>query len=230
MVAQCIRIVKVIWIFRPPESELSTLADVEVRAELTIEPFVEGSPGDHVLAAIEALRPAQPDVGPFATTVVGDVEAIGQLVRDALVAAFTHGATGATVSLHRTATLSTDGHEFVAALRPVLRTLGLHFAEVGEAGPLDVPIEWRGEHIGFVGQLPVDPNVQDGLVKLIALVEAEFGRPLAELDRTQKQQALRSLDQHGAFTLRNAVDVIADAFSVSRATLYNYLRSNRNLS
>ena len=228
--AQLIRIVKDIWIFRPSESELSTVAHVEVRAELTIEPFVEGSPGAHVLAAIEALGSAQPDVGPFATTVVGDIEEIGELVREALVAAFTHGATGATVSLHRTATLSTDGHEFVAALRPVLRSLGLHFADVGEAGPLDVPIEWRGEQVGSVGQLPVDPNVQDGLTKLIALVEAEFGRPLAELDRTQKQQALHSLDRHGAFTLRNAVDVIADAFSVSRATLYNYLRSNRNRS
>ncbi len=69
--------------------------------------------------------------------------------------------------------------------------------------------------------------MQDSLDKLIALVESEFGQPLATLDRTQKQQALRSLDRHDAFKLPNAVDVIADAFSVSRATLHKYLRSNR---
>ena len=201
---------------------------VEVRAELTVEPFVEGSPGAHVLAAIEALGPASPDVGPFATTVVGDLDTIGGLVGEALVAAFANGASGATVSVHRTATLSPEGQEFVEALRPVLRTLGLQFAEVGEVGPHDVPIDWRGERIGAVGAASSDPGVQDRLAKLIAQVESEFGQPLAALDRTQKQQALRSLDRHGAFTLRNAVDVIADAFSVSRATLYNYLRSNRD--
>lgn len=202
-------------------------ASMEVRAELTVEPFIEGAPGDHVLAAIEALSSAEPDIGPFATTISGDLDSVGELIRDAVVAAFCHGATGATVTFHRTTALSPDGREFAEALRPVLRSLGLRFTDLNQAGLHDIPIEWRGEKVGAVAPIVADPGLHDPLPRLIQRVESDFGQPLAGLERAQKQQAVRSLERLGAFTLRNAVDEIADAFAVSRATLYNYLRANR---
>ncbi len=44
------------------------------RAEFTIQPFTEGNPGPHVVAAVAAARAAgfDPDVGPFGTSITGD--------------------------------------------------------------------------------------------------------------------------------------------------------------
>ena len=46
---------------------------VEISAEFTIEPFVEGAPGPHVRAAINVAEAAglAVDVGPFGTAVSG---------------------------------------------------------------------------------------------------------------------------------------------------------------
>ena len=41
-----------------------------------------------------------------------------------------------------------------------------------------------------------------------------------------KQRAVRLLDERGAFTLRKAVEDVADALGVSRFTVYNYLNSD----
>ena len=74
-----------------------------VRVEFTIEPFVEGQPGEHVTAAIEAAqeRGADVEVGPFGTVcdiADGAVGAVGALVGSVVDAALAHGATH--VSLH----------------------------------------------------------------------------------------------------------------------------------
>ena len=49
-----------------------------VLAEFTIEPFVDGDPGPHVVDAIEAVRAAglDADVGPFGTAVEGDLDTV----------------------------------------------------------------------------------------------------------------------------------------------------------
>lgn len=71
---------------------MATLADVHVSAEFTIEPFVEGAPGPHVEAGIEAARAAgvEVEVGPFGTTATGDLaavtDAVGRLCRAAVEA------------------------------------------------------------------------------------------------------------------------------------------------
>jgi uncharacterized protein YqgV (UPF0045/DUF77 family) len=74
-----------------------------LRAEFTVEPFHEGAPGPHVVAAIEAAREAglEPDVGPFGTAVAGDDAAVNEGVRAALAAAFAHGATRVTVTVEQ---------------------------------------------------------------------------------------------------------------------------------
>lgn len=62
---------------------------MRVEAEFTVEPFVEGSPGPHVTAAVDAARAAgvEPDMGPFGTTISGDVDdvlpALGAAIRAA---------------------------------------------------------------------------------------------------------------------------------------------------
>ena len=45
------------------------------------------------------------------------------------------------------------------------------------------------------------------------------------LGREDKQRAVRLLDERGAFTLRRAVEDVADAMGVSRITVYNYLNA-----
>jgi uncharacterized protein YqgV (UPF0045/DUF77 family) len=73
----------------------------DVRVEFTVEPFVEASPGEHVAAAIDAVRAAglAPDVGPFGTSAVGSVDAVADAVRALLVAGLAAGATRISVQV-----------------------------------------------------------------------------------------------------------------------------------
>jgi predicted transcriptional regulator YheO len=45
------------------------------------------------------------------------------------------------------------------------------------------------------------------------------------MDRSQKQAAIRQLDEQGAFLLRGAVEDVAAMMEVSRVTLYSYLNA-----
>ena len=67
----------------------------EVAAEFLIEPFVEGEPGAHVAAAIQAFE-AQGlavDVGPFATVSVGDLDGVANAVAETVRNSMAAGAT-----------------------------------------------------------------------------------------------------------------------------------------
>lgn len=65
------------------------------RVEFTIEPFEAGSPGPHVVAAVEAAEDhgGPVDVGPFATSVTVPRADVPALVHDVLRAALANGAT-----------------------------------------------------------------------------------------------------------------------------------------
>ena len=67
---------------------------MHARAEFTVEPFVDGRPGPHVIAAVDAARAAgfEPDIGPFATVIEGDAGAISVAIGAVLDAARTAGA------------------------------------------------------------------------------------------------------------------------------------------
>lgn len=67
---------------------------MRARAEFTVEPFVDGEPGAHVHAAIEAVRKLglEPQVGPFATVVTGEATAVGAAMDAMLNAARDAGA------------------------------------------------------------------------------------------------------------------------------------------
>jgi uncharacterized protein YqgV (UPF0045/DUF77 family) len=75
----------------------------EYRAEFMVEPFIEGSLGPPVLAAIQAVteRGFEPQVGAFGTTITGDPDGVVGALGDMLHAAMGAGATRVTVQVDR---------------------------------------------------------------------------------------------------------------------------------
>jgi uncharacterized protein YqgV (UPF0045/DUF77 family) len=76
------------------------LPTATVTVEFTIEPFVEGSPGPHVTAAVAAVEKlgATLEFGPFGTTLRATAGEAGRVVAALLDAAYANGATH--VSIH----------------------------------------------------------------------------------------------------------------------------------
>ena len=74
---------------------------MDVHLELLVEPFEEGRPGPHVLAALEALEAAglAVDLGPFASTATGEVSVVAGAIREVVTASLEAGATRITVQL-----------------------------------------------------------------------------------------------------------------------------------
>jgi uncharacterized protein YqgV (UPF0045/DUF77 family) len=74
---------------------------VQITAEFTVEPFVEGAPGPHVLVAIQVAESAglAVDVGPFGTTVVGESALVLSTVDGLVRAAIDSGATRVSLQL-----------------------------------------------------------------------------------------------------------------------------------
>ena len=112
-------------------------------------------------------------------------------------------------------------HPLVAAIKPVLDALGAQVVSVDEARVSDIALEWEGVIVAAVRL----PPITGALNRLIAQVEMELGSKLDQMTRAQKQEAVRLLDQRGAFTLRRAVEDLAEAMAVSRITVYNYLNA-----
>jgi uncharacterized protein YqgV (UPF0045/DUF77 family) len=81
------------------------------KAEFTVEPFVEGDPGPHVTAAIDAVRDSGlvPDMGPFGTSVTGEVDHVVDAVAAAIRAAAASGAERVSVQVTLTSPPARDG-------------------------------------------------------------------------------------------------------------------------
>ncbi|HUF97465.1 MAG TPA: hypothetical protein VMM60_04995 [Ilumatobacter sp.] len=66
------------------------------RVEFTVEPFIEGQPGPHVVAPIEALTASgiEVEVGPFGSSCLVEAtataDAVGIIVREAFARGATH--------------------------------------------------------------------------------------------------------------------------------------------
>ncbi|MEE1824539.1 helix-turn-helix domain-containing protein [Streptomyces sp. BE20] len=111
-------------------------------------------------------------------------------------------------------------HPLAAALKPLLDAVGATPLPVGEAKPEDVVLEWEGAPALAVRL----PHLSNALDRLLAETARQFdGRPLAELDRWEKQRVVALLEERGAFTVRHGVETVATALGVSRFTVYNYL-------
>lgn len=118
---------------------------------------------------------------------------------------------------------SVELQEFLVHLAPIVEALGGTIVPVRDAEPADVPIVWRGAAVGYVQ----GSELHGALDRLVGIVEREAGYGLDEMNRSQKQSAVRRLDELGAFLLRGAVEDIAQLMGVSRVTLYSYLNAIR---
>lgn len=112
-------------------------------------------------------------------------------------------------------------HPLVLSVKPIIEALGAQLVALADREPGDLPLKWEGVEVAVVRMAPL----HGALDRLIEGVEREFGRSLPVLSREEKQRAIRLLDERGAFTLRRAVEDVADAMGVSRITVYNYLNA-----
>ena len=115
----------------------------------------------------------------------------------------------------------TPDHPLCRALEPVADALGAVLVEPIEMQPGDIPLRWQGEVVGGFRQ----PGLHDALERLLDSLEVEYGSPLADLDREDKQAVVARLDDLGAFVIRKAAEDVADRLDVSRFTVYNYLNA-----
>jgi len=112
-------------------------------------------------------------------------------------------------------------HPVLATLQPLVEALGCSVIDAAQIEASDIPLVYDGELIAAVRL----PDLHGALARLIDSVEREMGQQLPNMNREQKQLAIRLLDDRGAFTLRRAVEDVADAMGVSRITVYNYLNA-----
>lgn len=110
-------------------------------------------------------------------------------------------------------------HPFVTAVKPLVDAMGGELLAPQDAAGDDVVLSWEGEEVLAVRL----PQLADSLDHILAALERKHGRPLAELDRREKQEVVRLLEGRGAFAVRHGVETVAGAIGVSRFTVYNYL-------
>ncbi|WP_367319177.1 transcriptional regulator [Streptomyces sp. HUAS ZL42] len=80
------------------------------------------------------------------------------------------------------------------------------------------------------GELPVTTFGNDIDSVVDAIVDAHQPRQhqnWAALDRTQRLELFRSLDEHGVFAVRRATEQVAARLGISRASAYSYLSQAR---
>lgn len=114
-----------------------------------------------------------------------------------------------------------DPHPLIAALQPLIDAAGAQSIQPGDVDGSDVPLVWEGNVVGGARL----PPIHGSLDRIMALVEAEMQAPLPTLSRLEKQEAIRRLDELGAFVLRRAVEDVSEAVGISRITVYSYLNA-----
>ena len=112
-------------------------------------------------------------------------------------------------------------HPLWRTLRPVVAAVGGELLPSSERTPGDIPLDFEGETVGVLRLHGLD----GALGRLIETVERELGDSLPKLSRTNKQIAVRLLNERGAFLLRKGVEDVAASMGVSRITIYNYINA-----
>jgi uncharacterized protein YqgV (UPF0045/DUF77 family) len=194
---------------------------MELRLEFTIEPFVEGRPGRHVRAALDEARRLglNPEMGPFGTTIEGEASEVVAGLAAIVGVAVEAGASRVAMAVSRRE--SGPKHPFLEAIAPLVQALDARMVLTGDLAAGDIPLAFDGELLGGLRL----PRAHGMLDRLIADVERDLGAALSELSREEKQQAVKLLDERGAFNLRRSMEDVADALGVSRITVYNYLNA-----
>ncbi len=150
-----------------------------------------------------------------------------------LVEPFTEGAPGTHV---KAAIVAVESHGLEVEVGPFgsvvtgpLDTVTAAMADMTraamEAGAGGVTVRYLGSEVEESGGDPV--GLHDALSRIVWSIEAEFGGPLEDLAREDKQAAVRLLDESGAFLLKRSIEDVAARMGVSRITIYNYLNAIR---
>jgi hypothetical protein len=142
------------------------------------------------------------EIGPFSSVAGGETDEVAAATRDLVAAAIGAGASRLAVQIE-------------PGDRAVTAPPGGAADTAGDGGSTDPP----AEHPLL--------TLHGALDRLIEQVEHELGGKLPALSREDKQEAVRLLDDRGAFLLRRSVELVADALGVSRITVYNYLNAIR---
>lgn len=66
-------------------------------------------------------------------------------------------------------------------------------------------------------------NVNDVLMNIVSETLDAFGKPVAYMNKEEKVNIVKKLDDQGAFLIKGAIDYVAKILCVSRYTIYNYL-------
>lgn len=122
-----------------------------------------------------------------------------------------------------TGTVDDASDPFVRAVKPLVDAMGGEMMPPREAAKDDVVLSWEGAEVIAVRL----PQLADSLDHILAAMERKEGKPLAELDRKEKQEVVRVLEARGAFSVRHGVETVAGALGVSRFTVYNYLNREK---
>lgn len=67
------------------------------------------------------------------------------------------------------------------------------------------------------------PHLASSIDQLIEMAESALKKKVSEMNRVEKQQLVKFLDDRGAFLIRKAVEEVAGRLGVTRFTIYNYL-------
>lgn len=80
----------------------------QVRVEFMVEPFVEGQPGAHVVAAWKAVESHgyELSTGPFSAEADMDTASVDGVVASVVKAAFAHGAERVSLHIERTSSVT----------------------------------------------------------------------------------------------------------------------------
>lgn len=105
-----------------------------------------------------------------------------------------------------------QGDEVLDAVHAALAAAFAHGAE-------RATLQLRREDVAAGGRA----SGPGGLEQILADVAAELGGALSELSRSEKQRAVRLLEERGAFAYRKSAETVAEALGVTRFTVYNYL-------
>jgi len=66
-------------------------------------------------------------------------------------------------------------------------------------------------------------DVEDMLYSMIKESLERIGTPVALMTREQKIEGIRYLQRRGVFSIKNAANIVARYYDVSKYTIYNYL-------
>lgn len=121
-------------------------------------------------------------------------------------------------------------HPLLVAVRPLIERMGAALVEADALAGDDVPLLWDGVVLAGVRLAPTGklPERASDLTLLVEQLATELGGQLHTLDRAGRQNAVRLLEERGAFNYRKSVETVAEVLGVTRFTVYNYLNRDRS--